>query len=254
MLPAERQNMIIKYVNNQKGISVSKLSEKLKVSKNTIRRDLSILEEKGLLRKTHGGAVPLLDLEFKDSSYNSRQTEYHKEKMRIGKLASELIDNNSVIYLDAGTTTLEIARNLGKDKNLTVCTTSIDIASELISKDNITTFVTGGIGNKDTRAFIGPQAEKALENFHVDITFLSTAGISFSKGLTSSNVFEPGIKRAAIFSGKKVIVVAANHRINSIAKISFASLNQIDELITDKNIDKKTLKQFKENDVKVHLA
>lgn len=208
------------------------LSKALGVSPATVRRDLTELEKRGLIRRTHGGALPLSGTSF-EPTVGQKSTEQVEEKRRIGKVAASLVRDGETIILDAGTTTLEIARALSGRRDLTVVTNSLSIAAELANLEGVHVILTGGDLRKNTMALVGPAAEGFLRTITADRVFLGINGISPERGLTTPNLLEAATKRAMVRAASEVVVVADHSKLGRVTFAHVADLHHIDRLVCD---------------------
>lgn len=227
-------------------------------SENTIRRDLNRLENRGILKRTHGGAI-LNDFDdqrsAKDTDWIAREKKFPAEKGRIGKKAADLVQNGQAIILDAGTTTFQIARNLHSKQNVTVVTNAVNIGLELVQENSITVILTGGILRDISKSLVGPLAEDFLSgNIHVDWMFLSAGGVSIEGGISNANTVEGPVKRAMIRASKEVVLTVTHDKIGKRSFTSLAGLDTISTIITDTGADSELLEPFKELGIRILLA
>lgn len=249
MLAANRHEEIIKLINKDRFVKVSQLSKLFEVSEETIRRDLDKLERDGLLKKLHGGAVPMDIVNVEGIKPVTERIEEHaKEKALIANLALDLINDGDTLILDSGSTTLQLARILD-NKNVTVITNDIGIAYELSFKENIKLIVTGGSLNARSFSMVGPETARYLGTFNVNKVFLSTSGIKLNKGFTASNNLDAFIKKIMIGSGDKVICLADHSKIGRVSLVSFADFKDIDIIITDRAVELSYEKTFNDNNI-----
>lgn len=237
MLAANRHEEIIKLLHKDRFVKVSQLGRLFNVSEETIRRDLDKLEKDGLLKKLHGGAVPV-DIANVDNikPIKERIEENISEKSVIARLAYDLIEDGDTLILDTGSTILHLARILD-DKNVTVITNDISIAYELSQKDNINLIISGGNLRPNSYTIIGPECEKAFATFNVNKLFLSTSGIKLQQGLTTSNNTDAFIKQRMIASADKTICLADHSKFGRVALVTFADLSDLDIIVTDSAVD-----------------
>jgi DeoR family fructose operon transcriptional repressor len=231
MIPAKRYEQIIKYVNKNKTASVEDLSGWLKVSKVTIRRDLDDLSAKGLLLRSFGGATSVFSYLAQEIPSNEKSSLFVEEKRRIGKVAASLINEDDVIVLDSGTTTLEIARHL--TNRVTVITNDLKIAMELCTKDYVTLYITGGLVESNLFSTTGKSTENFLNEFHADKSFLAADAISLKYGITNRSVSQVPIKRSIAMSGAQKILVADHSKFEKETFANIGLLNELDIIITD---------------------
>lgn len=249
MFATERKRAILDLLEKQGKVKVIELSETFDVSEPTIRRDIKELDEKGMLIRTHGGAIAREEGEH-EPSFKEKQDKYYKEKESIGKLAAGLVNEGDIILLDSGTTTLQIAKELIV-KNITVVTNSLDIAYELEKKPDVEVVLTGGIMRWNTRAMVGPVADGALEKFHVDIAFMGTNYISIDGGLTTHNMMEANTKSNMINIAKRVFVVCDHTKFDKTTFYRIASLKDLDGVITDRGMTQEMMKRYEQEDLDI---
>jgi len=249
MFSEERQIKISVLLKEKSSIKVSELSNIFNVSESTIRRDLREMEEKGLLTRTHGGAVNTEKTNF-ELSFKEKEDKKHAEKLYIGKIAAALIEDGDTIILDSGTTTLQIARYI-KAKNITVITNSIDIASELSVRKDIELIVTGGALRVTTRAMVGPITEGVLKSFKVDKAFIGANGISIEEGITTPNIMEAYIKKEMMKAASKVILAADSSKFNQVSFSVICPARAVDLIITSSDLNEDVIEQYKEIGVEI---
>lgn len=252
MFAEERQKEISSMLNRDGSIKVNELSEYFKVSEATIRRDLQEMEEKRLLKRTHGGAVKV-DITNFEPSFSDKKDEMHSEKESIGKFAASMIKDGDTVILDSGTTTLEMAKNITA-KNVTVITNSIDIAEELSSNRNLELILTGGMLRFRTRAMVGHICEKTFNYFRVDKAFIGANGVSIIDGITTPNFTEAQSKIAMIKSANKVIVLADSSKFQNVCLSVICPIDSVTSIITSGNISSDILDEFRDKGVEVLIS
>nr|WP_187695072.1 DeoR/GlpR family DNA-binding transcription regulator [Thermosediminibacter litoriperuensis] len=238
----ERRLKIADMIKNTKSITVSELARTFGVSESTIRRDLQFLEDQGYIQRTHGGAI--LQHSHYEPTYLEKESKEAASKKEIGILSSKLVKDGDTILLDSGTTTLSIARNL-KGKRITVVTNSPVIAMELFTDEDIEVILVGGIFRKETRALVGPIAEKNLKEFKVDKAFIGANGVALD-GITTPNIIEATTKRVMIEISSQPYIVADHTKFGISTFVRFANLSDIAAIITDRNVDLKWVTSFEE--------
>ncbi len=251
MLPAKRHENILKYVNKYKTGSVDDLSNLLHVSKITVRRDLDELSAKGLLLRTHGGAISVYSYLAVEIPSTEKSSLFIEEKRRMGKAAADLINDDDIIVLDSGTTTFEIAKNL--HNQVTVITNDLKIAMELSLKDFVTLYITGGLVENNLFSTIGKSTENFFNEFHADKSFLGADAISLKYGITNRTVSQVPIKRSIAMSGALKIVVADHSKFEKEVFVNVGLLDEIDVIITDK-MDDDYKKKYEDLGIKIILA
>lgn len=253
ILSEERHQVILDLLEESGSVTVNEMVERFGVSEMTIRRDLDILEKKGLLRRVHGGAVLDRGRSY-EPPFLSRAVENLEAKQRIGRVAADMIQNGDSITLDVGTTTMEIARHIAGKQNLTVITPCLQIASLLAENPNIRLILTGGIVRPGELSMVGHLAERALKDFYVDKLFLGAAGVDFNAGLTEYNLEDTLVKQVMIKNAKEVILVADSSKFGRIAFTSIAPLSVVSRLITDQEADTEVVTRLRRQNIEVVLA
>ena len=236
MYAEERQQRIVDRCRARQRVEVAALAEELAVTSETIRRDLRVLERRGVLRRVHGGAVPVEGIGFEPvpAPAGGAMT---AEKARIARAALAELPEEGTILLDAGTTTARLANELPSDRTLTVVTHSVSIALMLTTRPNLTVMLIGGRLRGRTLATVDTWALRALKDTFVEVAFLGTSGVSPARGLTTPDSAEAAIKRAAIGSARRCVLLADHTKVGDDHFTKFAALNEIDTVITDSGLD-----------------
>lgn len=230
----ERRTTIRELLEENGRVSVEDLTLRFGVSNVTIRNDLTALEELGLLRRTHGGAIAFsADDSRADLLFADRQTTQAEEKIRIGQAAARLVRDGDIIALDNGTTANFIAQYLTECHDLTVITNGLAVALELENKPGITVMVTGGSIHSGSMALVGEWTRNNLSTINIDKAFMSCKGISATEGLTDVNSFIVETKRALVASARQTIAVADYTKWGRKSFATFAPVGKIDVAITD---------------------
>lgn len=233
MLAVQRHEFILKQLERERSVKVSDLSELLGVTEKTIREDLEKLEEKGLLKRIHGGAVASSEGEDALLPVQVPNTKYPAEKAEIAKRALAYIEEGDVIALDGGSTTLEIARLL-PGFPITVVTNDIYIIGELARKEHVRLVVPGGYREKNL--LVGPEAAAFIRKCNIHKAFMSASGIHPEFGLTIFTGVLLEMKRALIQSSATRYCVADHSKFGKSAIITFAALQEMEAVITDRGI------------------
>ncbi|BBG05209.1 MULTISPECIES: DeoR/GlpR family DNA-binding transcription regulator [Pseudonocardia] len=236
MYAAERQQWLLDRTRDRGRIDVAATAEELAVTPETIRRDLGTLERQGLVRRVHGGAIPADLLSF-EPGVTQRDTQAGAEKERIAKAALAELGGASTVLLDAGTTTARLAGALPRDRDITVVTNSLPIASTLAGRPNLALRLLGGRVRGTTLATVDDWATGALADLTVDLAFLGTNGFSAGHGLTTPDPDEGAIKRAMIRAARRSVVLADASKFGTDQFVRFGTLAEIDTLITDTGLD-----------------
>lgn len=234
-LPADRHQVIADLVRERGSVRGRELAEALGVTDETIRRDLSRLEELGIVRRAHGGAVAPRLSDETDTAF--RLQEHAAEKMAIGRRAAELVMDRSSIILDSGTTTLALARALQEVRDLVVVTTAVTNAIELVGNQRTTVIMTGGVIRPSTFGASGQLAAETLRGLHVDQTFLAIHSVSVAGGLTYPLLEEVDAKRAMIEAAGEVILLADHSKFGRQALVRVAPITAVHRIVTTPGID-----------------
>lgn len=250
MLAAERYDRIVEMVNVKGSMRVSELSEHCRVTEETIRRDLDRLEQAGRLRRSHGGAVSVKE-EQPEIPYRVRETTHAEEKKRIAQSALSMIRPGDRILLDASTTAGYMAANM-PDMPLTVLTNSIQVATELSSRDKVEVISTGGQLAQRSLSFVGPLAERSLETYHVDKLFLSCKGVHLEGGgISESNELQARLKQKMVGISDQVILLADTSKFGVRAFARVTGLNAVHAVITDHSLDDGLIERLNSYDISI---
>lgn len=234
MLAEQRQSHILELIRRDGAVRVSELVRSLEVSDMTIRRDLSVLAEAGLVQKVHGGATLVTDSAVFEPSFTAKSTLQRSEKRDIARAAAKLVEPGTAIGMSAGTTTHALAAELLDVPGITVVTNSYHIADLLYQhgRGDQTILVTGGV-RTPSDAYVGPFAVTALRSIHVDLVFMGVHGMTAETGYTTPNLLEAETNRALVDSGRKLIVVADHTKWGVVGISSIARLDEAHVLISD---------------------
>lgn len=243
MLAPQRRNQIMQILNENKQILVKEISQILNVSEGTLRNDLKILEEDGLLERTHGGAV-LPQPPTYENTFHSRSQINQPEKMKIGRAAAELVQNGQCIILDASSTSLELAKHLLNHEYLTVVTNGLATAQELTKNPRINVIVVGGVLRPGSSSLEGLLGKGLLGQIHADVFFTSAQGFTLNEGLTDFSVYEADLKRHIVANVGQVVALLDHTKLNRRSIATFAELRQIDTLVTDDQADPEFLRSL----------
>ncbi|MEV7143695.1 DeoR/GlpR family DNA-binding transcription regulator [Streptomyces tauricus] len=235
MYAPERQQEILRLARDGGRVDVVSLAEEFQVTAETIRRDLKALDRAGLLRRVHGGAIPAGRLDF-EPDLAERETTAADEKVRIAKAALAELPEEGTMILDAGTTVARLAGALPLEASLTVVTHSLPIAARLADHPGVQLHLIGGRVRHRTRAAVDAWALRAYGEIRADVVFLAANGFSAEHGLTTPDLAEAAVKRAALAAARRVVLLAdsAKHGQEHFAR--FGGLDEVDLLITDNGL------------------
>jgi DeoR family fructose operon transcriptional repressor len=233
---SERQQAILAKARLEGRVEVKSLADELDVTPETIRRDLTVMERRGLVQRAHGGAIAVDRLGV-EPGVADRDAVYTDEKERIARRALEELPDGGSIIIDAGTTTSRLANMLPTHIELTVVTNSIPIAATLATRPNIQLHLLGGLVRSQTLAVVGTWPQDELATISVDVAFLGINGLTADRGLTTPDLEEARIKTLFIKSARRTVVLADHTKFGRQDFANVAPLNLIDTVITDSGID-----------------
>jgi DeoR family transcriptional regulator, fructose operon transcriptional repressor len=250
MISAERRKQILELVEKRSSISVAEMCELLDVSEMTIRRDLSMLSNQGLLQRVHGGAVSRRGRSY-EPPYLMRSSINVNDKHAIGEIASSLVMDGDSLALDNGSTVLELAKSLAGKRNLTVLTASLAVANVLADAPGIRLILSGGILRPEEGSLIGHIAERTFQEFRIDKAFIGVGGISLENGLTEYNLEDTLVKRNLINNAEQIIVLTDSSKLGKTRFSFVAPLSVVDVLITDNRGTDEVLQGFRNQGIEV---
>jgi DeoR family transcriptional regulator of aga operon len=232
MMAEERRTQILQMVRSAGRVRVNDLASQFSTSAVTIRNDLNELHQRGLVMRSHGGAV-LPDRILRESPVHERLKAYSDEKRRIGAMAATLIHDGETIILDSGTTTLEIARQIKKKQGLQIITNGVNIAAELLDARDAQVFIVGGTVRGESASISGRFTEEMFEQFSADKLFLSGAGCDLDFGVSGANLEETMVNRAMLRISREIILVADASKFSRRSMSRIAPFAEIDTVISD---------------------
>lgn len=250
MLKTKRIEQIQEYVIEHQTVSLDELVDVFEVSKNTIRRDVQQLVEQRILKKVYGGvAVNLATLE----SFNDRQTRNQKQKESIGRSAANFVEDGDIIYIDTGTTTLEMVKYL-QTKNVTIITNNLDFILKALPYDNLNILSTGGVLDRKTKSFTSLANSDFFRAYNINKAFMASTGISILNGVTHSSPLESEIKLTVVKRSVEVYLLVDQNKFEKHALMTYCGLNEIDYIITDTAPNLSYQEYFKKNDIELVIA
>ena len=255
MYPEERQQTIALLVGQRGRLSVTSAAEEFGVTTETVRRDLAVLERAGMLRRVHGGAVPVNAVALVELGLGERTGRLAEQKARIAAAALDYLPGtNGSIILDGGTTTAALAELLPTDRRLLVVTNAVPIAARLANAPGLSLQMLGGRVRGVTQCAVGDSAVRKLADLRVDVAFMGTNGITPNHGFTTPDEEEALVKRAMVSAGQRVIVLADSSKLLRETMVRFASPDDVDVLITDDGADRETLAALDDAGIEVVVA
>ena len=253
MLIDERRQHILSLVHSQGRVLVGELSRTLGISQITIRKDLEHLQSRGLVQRTHGGALRLQSGALFDPSLREKQKQHSQEKQRIADQAARMVQEGQCVMLDSGTTTTAVAHALKRFSDLTLITNAVNIAADLAST-SFEVILIGGTLRKNSFSLVGPLAEDVLEEMHSDILFLGVDGFDVETGITTPNFLESRVNRAMVKASRRVVVVCDSTKFNRRSLSRIIPTSAVHCVITDKNLPREIEEALRNLNIEVILA
>lgn len=250
-----RLTAILSALQQSGSVSVEGLSKDLAVSLVTIRRDLDELEGRGLLRRTHGGAVSIEPLFYEpfrnDRSFVAQVERFAEEKRRIGRAAAALIQQGEIIALTPGTTTTEVIRGIPLNRKITVITSTVNVAMELSKRKDLEVFVTGGHLRGDWFSLVGPTAAQSLSQVMIHTLFIGADGVEAKHGVSCFSPDESQLNSTMVKHAQRKIAVVDHSKFGVIAGWRICPISDLDILITDTGATDEMVAPFDKTQVKV---
>jgi DeoR family transcriptional regulator, fructose operon transcriptional repressor len=251
MTAEERQHRVGEYLQKVEFASLEEIAHEVSASVSTVRRDLTVLEASGAVRRTHGGArvvVPRSD-EF---TFSARDTHQLAEKEAIGRACAELLPSNQSVILDAGTTIYHVARYL-ESKSPQIVTNSLPVANLFASANRLEVVVSGGVIYPRLGVLVGPLAVETFSKIHADLAIMSAGGVSMD-GVTNSHGLLIDIQRAMIKGAQKVIFCLDHTKFGRKSVLPLCDLDCIDAIVTDSLAPADLVQDLRARDIEVVLA
>ena len=252
-MTTERQLKILQHLTQHHRLEVGQLSALLQVSPSTIRRELRLMQESGLLKRTHGTAQLPTPIRY-ELPYENRAAHHVEAKRKIAHTAKQLIERELVIGMSGGTTCTELARQLRAMEQITVVTNAVNIALELQGQLGQRVIVTGGQLNQDSYELVGNLVVQSLQTMHLDLVFLGATGVDVGFGFSVADEPEAVASRAFIAAAERTIILADHSKIGKATFARLCPLTAVDLLITDKGITSEQQAAFHEAGLKVLVA
>jgi DeoR family fructose operon transcriptional repressor len=252
LLTEERRIAIVERAKKDGRVDVVTAAQEFSVAVETIRRDLDVLQRRGLMRRVHGGAIAL-DRFSREYSVAERRALNFESKKKIAEIASHYIPDSGSVYLDAGTSTECLAPYLRDKKNLTVITNSLILATQIADSTTQVILLSGRI-RPVTLSAVGELALSAMENFHADIAFLGTNGVDTEIGFTTPDPDEAAVKRKMIAHSRETIMIADSSKFGKTCASRFARISDVDRIVTNLEADQDLIFEVEKSGVEVVFA
>ncbi|RLV48890.1 DeoR/GlpR transcriptional regulator [Nocardioides mangrovicus] len=255
MYAEERQQAIAASVARRGRLSVTELAADYDVTTETVRRDLTVLERAGVVRRVHGGVVPAESLAMIEAAVAERDSSHAMEKDRIAAAALALLpEDHGTVLLDAGTTTTRLAALLPRDRQLVVVTNAVPVAARVAGLPQVELRLLPGRVRRTTQAAVGSETVAALGSLRADVGFVGTNGLTAEHGLTTPDAEEAAAKRAMVHAARRVVVLADSSKLGVETMTRFARTQEVDVLITDHGIGHDDRQRIRRAGVEVVLA
>ncbi|GAB3709066.1 DeoR/GlpR family DNA-binding transcription regulator [Nocardiopsis oceani] len=241
MYGAERRQLLAQKASRDGRIDVSSASEELAVAPETIRRDLSVLERQGVVRRVYGGAIAVERLDFEPSVTLRDQTN-EAQKEHIAKAAVAQLPRRGTILLDGGTTTARLAGHMIDGGDLTVVTNSLPTAQQLVTRQGCEVHLIGGRVRATTLASVGAWSQDVLDGLTIDVGFFGTNGFSTDRGCTTPDPAESAVKAAMVRACRRRVLLADHTKYGDDQFSRFAHLDEMDVVVTDDGLDEQARK------------
>lgn len=249
MLAIERQRQILELLTHSGSLRTTETAQRLGVTDETVRKDFELLEQRGELKRIHGGASRPVRVR-PDLSFHERQAVMRAEKQAIAKLAASRIEANETIFLDASSTVLTLTEYL-PDLPLTILTNALNVLTALSDRPNLDLMCTGGLFDAKSRSFIGLTAEKSLQRYNIHRMFLSGSGLHLGRGVSESNARQAAFKERVVANAEDVVFMADHSKLGRKASFFFAELQDLSCVITDGAADPKVREELQAAGVQV---
>jgi DeoR/GlpR family transcriptional regulator of sugar metabolism len=251
MLTDERRSLILERIRTQGRVLAADLTTELGVSADTVRRDLRELDDAGMLRRVHGGALP----RHGDAApFAARARRAPEAKLSIARRAAECVADDQIVVLDGGTTTLELARALRDDLRAHVITTSPPIALALADHPGLEVTIVGGTLRPNALVTVGAAAIEAVRMIRADVVFLGVCGLHPEIGVTTEDLEERHVKAAMIEGAAEVVALADHDKLGTAMPVVVAPISVVTRLVTDADVDDAALAPYEALGIEVLRA
>ncbi len=255
MLAVERRSQIEQIIQKNKSVLVLELAKQFAVTTETIRGDLEKLERQGVLIRTYGGATLVEEGNEADMSTHERESVNFEGKQKIGKCAADMVRDGETIFLDASTSSLHVARNIKNKRSVTVITNAERVVAELSQCENIKVICTGGRLLHKNLSYEGRMVEETIRKYYyANKFFFSCVGLTLARGLTEHSESEAEIKKAMMDCSESSVFLCDRKKLGRMGVPVISTLDKIDCVITDIQLDEEWIRALEENDVKLRTV
>lgn len=253
LIPAQRRDRIQEYLTIHQIVRTGDLCTLLETSEATVRRDLEWLEQKGVLERTHGGAILSQRVIF-EQAYQQRAQHYPEEKKRIGEFAASLIEEGDIVFINSGTTATQVLQHIRRDSRITVFTNNVNAALE-IGDPGFLYYLTGGEFQSRSNSLSGRFALDNLNLVFANKVILGVDGISLKHGCTVPTNAEAEVVRRMIDRTKGQVIIVADHsKWGAVSNFPVANIDEIDKLVTDEGFGQTAIEDLKEKSIDTLIA
>lgn len=244
-----RIKQIEEYVSQHETVSLKELCDVFDVSISTIRRDISELQNKGVVKKVYGGIS--VNSQTSLIPFHIRSTVNHSAKQIVCNLAIRFVEEGDVIFIDSGSTTCNLIENLGNFENITVITNNLDVIIRAIPYPSIQLFILSGMLNRKNNSFSPIETENILRNYNITKSFMAAAGVSLESHVTNNTPLETPLKQAVLRRATQNYLLVDNSKFGVTSLITYCQLTDFDKIITDKKPDDKYIEYCKEHSIEL---
>ncbi|REF27081.1 DeoR family transcriptional regulator [Xenorhabdus cabanillasii] len=253
MSPTERRDFIYRHLHEHRTVSISILVELLNVSHMTVRRDIRALEDEGKVISISGG-VQLNDSLRQELPWSEKALINHTYKRLLGRYAASLVKDGQIVYLDAGTTTFEIAQVLAERFNLTIVTNDFSITQYLMNKPQLNLFHTGGQVDKRNYSCVGNTAAMVLRTLNIDIAFISTSSWDLKHGISTPHEEKVFVKQTILEIARRKILISDSSKYGKYGMFHICSLSDLNDIVCDGQLPISEQEKLQENGLKLHIV
>lgn len=239
------------YIHSLGTTSLDELCEHFDVSKNTIRRDINTLLEKGTIQKVYGGVTSISQTLI---PFENRDITNKLDKKTIAKRAAQFVEGNELIFIDSGTTTRDMIEYLPKTTKLTILTNNLDVINAAANVENISLLIIGNIYKRDTKSFVGNDSLHILDKYNINKAFMAATGVSIASGLTNSDVMEYEIKKKVAEKAQQIYLLADASKFGKSTLLTYSPLSEVDAIVTSKGFPEEYQQYCAANDISVYIG
>ena len=254
MLTHQRKQYLLDMLQREGQLVAKAVSDTLGLSEDTIRRDLRELASEGLLQRVHGGAIPLLPASPALAPYASREHISQDAKPAIGRAAGAMIQAGQVVFIDGGTTAVQLVRQLPRELRATVVTHSPSIAVELVSHPLIEVVMLGGRLFKHSIVNVGAATVEAIGSIRADLYFMGVSSLHPQAGITTGDFEEACVKRALAEAAARTVVLASPEKLHTVSPFQIAPLSEVSDIVVLRDVDEALLAPYREMGIAITLA